>query len=81
MLRHLLTKQAHRVVALEQPNYNSQNLKTGKTPCDKDTGITGETQSYAMGGRVKRTGSAKLHKDEVVLPVALVKQLNKLLKK
>ena len=34
-----------------------------------------------MGGRVKRTGSAKLHKDEVVLPVALVKQLNKLLKK
>ena len=62
-------------------NYNSQKLKTGKTPCDKDTGITGETQSYAMGGRVKRTGSAKLHKDEVVLPVALVKQLNKLLKK
>jgi len=36
---------------------------------------------YATGGRVKRTGNAKVHKDEVVLPVALVKQLQKLMKK
>jgi len=58
--------------------------KTGKTPCDKksdnDTGNK-EPSSYKKGGRVKRTGNAKLHKDEVVLPVALVKQLQKLMKK
>lgn len=36
---------------------------------------------YAKGGRVKKTGTAKLHKDEVVLPVSLVKQLTKLMKK
>ena len=34
--------------------------------------------SYAKGGRVKKTGCAKLHKDEIVLPVSLVKQLAKL---
>lgn len=36
--------------------------------------------SYAKGGRVKKTGSAKLHKDELVLPTGLVKQLAKLMK-
>lgn len=36
--------------------------------------------SYAKGGRVRKTGSAKLHKDEIVLPVSLVKQLAKLMK-
>ena len=36
--------------------------------------------SYAKGGKVKKTGCAKLHKDEIVLPVSLVKQLAKLMK-
>ena len=36
--------------------------------------------SYCKGGKVKRTGSAKLHKNELVLPVSLVKQLEKLMK-
>ena len=35
---------------------------------------------YAKGGRVKKTGVAKVHKDEVVLPVSVVKQLTKLMK-
>ena len=39
-----------------------------------------EGTSYKKGGRVKHTGKAKLHKDEVVLPVSIVKQLAKLMK-
>ena len=43
--------------------------------------IRGLPPSYAKGGRVKRTGNARVHKNEVVLPVALVKQLQNLMKK
>ena len=51
--------------------------KTGKkSPCDQHTSPTAKPPepdtSYARGGRVKKTGAAKLHKDEVVLPVAVV---------
>ena len=54
--------------------------KTGKkSPCDQHTSPTAKPPepdtSYARGGRVKKTGAAKLHKDEVVLPVAVVKRL------
>ena len=57
--------------------------KTGKkSPCDQHTSPNANPPepdtSYARGGRVKKTGAAKLHKDEVVLPVALVKRLQKL---
>jgi len=38
-------------------------------------------KSYAKGGRVTSTGKANLHKNELVLPVALVKQLQNLMKK
>jgi hypothetical protein len=38
------------------------------------------TASYAKGGKVKRTGMAKVHKGEVVLTVATAKALKKLLK-
>ena len=56
--------------------------KTGKkSPCDQHTSPTAKPPepdtSYARGGRVKKTGAAKLHKDEVVLPVAVVKRLQK----
>ena len=51
--------------------------KTGKkSPCDQHTSPTAKPPepdtSYARGGRVKKTGAAKLHKDEVVLPVAVI---------
>ena len=36
--------------------------------------------SYKKGGKVKRTGKAKLHKNEVVLPVKTVAALRKLMK-
>ena len=55
--------------------------KTGKkSPCDQHTSPTAKPPepdtSYARGGRVKKTGAAKLHKDEVVLPVAVVAAIN-----
>ena len=54
--------------------------KTRKSPCEQHTANPPEPDtSYARGGRVKKTGAAKLHKDEVVLPVAVVKRLQKLL--
>jgi len=46
--------------------------KAKPRPCNKTTD-TGH--GYIRGGRVKRTGSAKLHKDEVVLPVSVVKKI------
>ena len=52
--------------------------KAKPRPCNKTTD-TGH--GYIRGGRVKRTGSAKLHKDEVVLPVSVVKRLHKLMTK
>ena len=36
--------------------------------------------SYKKGGKIKKNGSALVHKDEVVLPVKLAKQLQKLVK-
>ena len=37
-------------------------------------------KEYKNGGKVKTTGNAKLHKNEVVLPVHLVKKLERLMK-
>jgi hypothetical protein len=36
--------------------------------------------SFKRGGRVKKTGKAKLHKGEIVLPVKTVKTLKRLMK-
>ncbi len=36
--------------------------------------------SYKKGGKVKKTGKAKLHKNEVVLPVKTVMALKRLMK-
>jgi hypothetical protein len=35
--------------------------------------------SYKKGGKVKKTGKALVHKNEVVLPVGVVKSLKKLM--
>lgn len=58
------------------------DYRTGKTKKPEKTGVSGCPQqtNYKKGGRVKQTGKAKLHKDEVVLPVSLVNQLKKLMK-
>ena len=60
------------------------DMRTGNTKKAETTGVTGNTEcntesSYRKGGRVKHTGKAKLHKDEVVLPTSLVKKLKKLM--
>jgi hypothetical protein len=46
----------------------------------KAVSALGAIPSFAKGGRVKRTGKAKVHKGEVVLPKTTVKTLKKLLK-
>ena len=53
-----------------------------KTARALGNGLTGlaTPASFAKGGRVKRTGHAKVHKGEVVLTKATACQLKKLLK-
>jgi hypothetical protein len=40
-----------------------------------------QVQSYAVGGTVKRTGLARLHKGELVITAAAHKALKKIMKK
>jgi hypothetical protein len=42
--------------------------------------VNNSMPSYAKGGKVRRTGKAKLHKNEVVLPVKTVRALKRLMK-
>lgn len=44
------------------------------------TGAMAEPATFAKGGKVKKTGLAKVHKGEVVLTVTQRKALKKLLK-
>jgi hypothetical protein len=39
----------------------------------------GAVASYKKGGKVKKTGKALVHKNEVVLPVGVVESLKKLM--
>ena len=53
-----------------------RKAKTEKSPCDPHTSPIAKPPepdaSYARGGRVKKTGAAKLRKDEVLPPSRLV---------
>ncbi len=40
-----------------------------------------QVQSYAVGGTVKRTGLAKVHKNEIVIPASTAKMLKRIMKK
>ena len=40
-----------------------------------------QVQSYAIGGVVKRTGLAKVHKNEIVIPAKTAKILKRIMKK
>lgn len=46
---------------------------------DRATQAVASPASYAKGGKVKRTGIAKVHKGEVVLTASKVKALKKIL--
>ena len=40
-----------------------------------------QVQSYAVGGTVRRTGLAKVHKNEIVIPAKTAKMLKRIMKK
>ena len=42
--------------------------------------VEASPSSYKKGGKVKRTGKALVHKNEVILPASTVKTLKRLLK-
>ena len=46
-----------------------------------DRAKTAVYQSYAVGGVVKRTGLAKVHKNEIVIPAKAAKMLKRIMKK
>ena len=46
-----------------------------------DRAKTAVYQSYAIGGVVKRTGLARVHKNEIVIPASTAKVLKKLMKR
>ena len=46
-----------------------------------DRAKTAVYQSYAVGGIVKRTGLAKVHKNEIVIPAKTAKMLKRIMKK
>ena len=48
---------------------------------DANSKLRSKVQSYAVGGAVKRTGLARLHKGELVLTASAHKALKKIMKK
>jgi hypothetical protein len=48
---------------------------------DANSKLRSKVQSYAVGGTVKRTGLARLHKGELVITAAAHKALKKIMKK
>ena len=53
--------------------------KLGRALNERAVGAVSTMPSYKKGGKVKKTGPARLHKGEVVIPAASVKHLKKLL--
>ena len=48
---------------------------------DANTKARSQIASYKVGGTVKRTGLARLHKNEIVIPASTAKVLKRLMKK
>ena len=48
---------------------------------DANNKARAQIQSYAVGGTVRRTGLARVHKNEVVLTAKMAKSLKKLMKR
>ena len=60
------------------PRTASASKVAVSAPMSKSEGK--KPMSYKCGGKVSKTGNALVHKNEVVLPVNLVKQLQRLMK-
>ena len=59
----------------------AQTLLGKKLIGDVNRQMRSQVQSYAVGGTVKRTGLARVHKNEIVIPASTAKVLKKLMKK
>ncbi len=59
----------------------AQTLLGKKLIGDVNRQMRSQVQSYAVGGVVKRTGLAKVHKNEIVIPASTAKVLKKLMKR
>ena len=59
----------------------AQTLVGKKLIGDINRQMRSQVQSYAVGGVVKRTGLARVHKNEIVIPASTAKVLKKLMKK
>ena len=59
----------------------AQTLVGKKLIGDINRQMRSQVQSYAVGGTVKRTGLARVHKNEIVIPASTAKVLKKLMKK
>ena len=53
--------------------------KLGRAINERAVGAVNTMPSYKKGGKVKKTGPARLHKGEVVLKASVVKALKKLM--
>jgi hypothetical protein len=69
------------VGAITQGSRMLTGKKLGRAINEKAVGaVNAAPASYKKGGKVKRTGRAIVHKNEVVLPVGAVKMLKRLMK-
>ena len=59
----------------------AQTLLGKKLIGDVNRQMRSQVQSYAVGGVVKRTGLAKVHKNEIVIPAKAAKMLKRIMKK
>ena len=59
----------------------AQTLLGKKLIGDVNRQMRSQVQSYAVGGVVKRTGLAKVHKNEIVIPAKTAKILKRIMKK
>ena len=59
----------------------AQTLLGKKLIGDVNRQMRSQVQSYAVGGTVKRTGLARVHKNEIVIPASTAKVLKKLMKR
>ena len=59
----------------------AQTLVGKKLIGDINRQMRSQVQSYAVGGTVKRTGLARVHKNEIVIPASTAKMLKRIMKK
>jgi hypothetical protein len=59
----------------------AQTLLGKKLLGDVNRQMRSQVQSYAIGGVVKRTGLARVHKNEIVIPASTAKVLKKMMKR